>query len=160
MSVNKHQAIVEYMLSCPAIQNNPLFFNAIQAHDNSKEIITDATEREMNTPYIDGSVQKRYQFTIIDFRSLSYNPVPKAEGYTSENVQDLLDVQGIIDWVENQRELENYPNFGSDCIIDDITTTSDTPALNGIDTGVTPSLAKYSITIQVDYLDMSKKLFK
>lgn len=168
--MDKNQVIIDFMLECPVIRNNPLFFNAIKAQDENKEIITISNDRTMNARFIDGSVMKRYSFTIVDFRSISYNPVPintttyetttTRTDYKAENVEDMFDVQGIIDWVEEQKLAGNFPNFGEDCVIDDMETTSDTPNLNGIDSGVMPALAKYSITIQIDYIDNSNKFFK
>ena len=160
MLVDKNQAVIDFLLNCPQIHDNPLFFNVINAKDNDKQIITQSNDTALNTKYIDGSVLKRFTFTIIDFRSVIYQPLPKVEGYTSENVEEMFDVQGIIDWVNEQADLQNYPDFGTDCIIDSMTTTSDNPNLNGIDTQVTPALAKYSMSIQIQYLDMSKAIWK
>lgn len=156
MTVDKNQAVINFLLTCPAIISNPLFFNFLQARDNDKQIVTQANDTALNKSFIDGSVMKRYAFTLMDYRSVAYQPLPKVEGYTSENVEELLDVQGIIDWVQEQSDARNYPDFGSDCIVDDMRTTSNNPNLNGVDTQVTPALAKYSITIQIDYLDKSK----
>lgn len=167
--MDKNQAVIDFLITCPTIRDNPLFFNAIKAQDENKEIVTIATDRIMNSKFIDGSVIKRYSFTIVDFRSISDTPVPKnviipgtttEPEYVHENVEDLLDVQGIIDWIEGKNDNGEYPDFGSDCIIDEMVTTSDTPNLNGIDSGVAPALAKYTITINIDYIDNSKKLFK
>lgn len=157
--MDKNQAIIDYMLTCPQIANNPTFFNCIQAQDNNKEIVTIANDRMLNKPYIDGSVLKRYSYTIIDFRSVTFNPLVNALGYSNENVEDMLDVQGIVDWIEEQNDIRNFPDFGTDCVVDEIVTTSDTPNLNGVDNSLSPSLAKYSITVNVNYLDNTKKLF-
>lgn len=157
--MDKNQAVIDYLLTCPSIASNPVFFNAIQAKDNTKEIVTMANDRAMQTPYIDGSVLKRYTFTIVDFRSITYNALVTVPGYTNENVEDMLDVQGVIDWIEEQNDDRNFPNFGSDCEIDSIRTATDNPNLNGLDTTVTPVLAKYSIAVQIDYLDNSKRLY-
>ena len=160
MPIDKNQAVIDFLLDCPQIHDNPLFFNVINAKDNDKQIITQSNDTALNTKFIDGSVLKKFTFTIIDFRSVIYQPLPKVEGYTSENVEEMFDVQGIIDWVNEQADLQNYPNFGTDCIIDSMTTTSDNPNLNGIDTQVTPALAKYSMSIQIQYLDKSKAIWK
>ena len=157
--VDKNQAIIDFLLNCPQIAYNPVFFNAINAKDNDKQIITQANDVSLNSKYIDGSILKRYIFTLIDFRSVIYQPLPKVEGYTSENVEELFDVQSIMDWVNEQADLQNYPDFGEDCVIDSMSTTSDNPNLNGIDTNVTPALAKYSMSIQIDYLDTSKAVW-
>lgn len=155
--MDKNQAIIDYMLTCPAIASNPVYFNAIQAKDNSKEIMTLATDKNTHTPYIDGSVAKRYTFTIIDFKSISNNPV--VAGRSNENVDDMLDVQGIMDWVSEQNDLRNFPDFGEKCLIDEIKTVTENPNLNGIQDNLTPALAKYSFSVQVDYIDNSKCIF-
>ena len=37
---------------------------------------------------------------------------------------------------------------------------SDNPNLNGVNTQVSPTLAKYSVTIQINYIDNSKAVWK
>lgn len=158
--MDKNQAVIDFLLTCPTILANPLFFNFLNAKDNSKQIVTQANETVLNRPFVDGSVLKRYSFSLIDFRSVAYAAIPKAEGYVSENVEEMFDVQGVMDWINEQADNRNYPNFGVDCRIDDMRTTSENPNLNGVDTSVTPALAKYSMTIQIDYLDTSKVIWK
>lgn len=160
MTVDKNQAIIDFLLQCPTIADNPLFFNFLNAEDTSKQIITQANSKVLNQRFIDGSVMRRYTFTIVDFRSVAYQPVPKVEGYVSENVEELLDVQGIMDWVNEQAKLRNFPDFGEDCIIDNMETITENPNLNGIDTQVTPALAKYSMSIRIDFLDKSNAFWK
>ena len=103
---------------------------------------------------------KRYTFTIIDYKSVSYNAVLLASGYSDENLEELLQVQEIINWIEAQSDLKNYPDFGDDCEIDSMEATSDNPNLNSVDTSVQPALARYSISIQIDYIDYSKVIWK
>lgn len=157
--VDKNQAIIDFLMQCPAIAENPVFFNFLNAKDNNKQIITQSTDRSLNHSYVDGSVGKRYTFTIIDFRSITYQPLPKQPGYSSENVEEMLDVQGILDWVNEQADIENYPDFGDNCLIDRMETTTDIPNLDGVDTQMAPALAKYSISIQIDYIDKSKTIW-
>lgn len=158
--VDKNQAIIDFLMLCPAISSNPLFFNFLNAKDNSKQLITQTNDVSLNKAFVDGSVLKRYTFTIIDFRSVTYEAIPKVDGLVSENVEEMLDVQGIIDWINEQADEENYPDFGEDCSIDSMKTTSDNPSLNSVDTSMTPPLAKYSMSIQIDYLDKTKAIWK
>lgn len=157
--VDKNQAVIDYMLQCPQINENALYFNFGEAKDNNKQIITQGNDKAMNKPYIDGSVLKRYTFTLFDFRSIAALAVPKGFAYTSENVEEILDVQSIIDWITEQEKLRNYPNFGEDCVIEGIKAITDNPNLNGIDTSVSPALARYSISIQIQYLDKTEKIW-
>ena len=157
--MDKNKATIEYLLTCDSIKDTPLYFNFIQAKDDNKQFVTMANDKAIDTAYIDGSVLKRYTFTIIVFKSISYLPIPKATGKENENIQDLADVQTLIDWIKEQHDDRNFPDFGEDCVIEDIRTTSDNPNLNSIDTSVTPALARYSISIQIDYLDKSNSMW-
>ena len=159
MSIDKNQAIIEFLIQCPDLASNPLFFNYVNAKEDNTQIITQSNDKAMNKVYIDGSVLKRYSFTFIYFKAISYNPIVKAEGYPDENVEDMLDVQGVIDWVTEQAEDLNYPNFGESCFIEEMQVLTDNPNLNSVDTTSSPPLAKYSFTIQIDYIDTSKKLW-
>lgn len=157
--VDKNQAVIDFLITCPQIQANPLYFNFLNAKDGNKQLIITANDKSISKTYIDGSVSKRYTFTLIDFRSIAYQAVVKQQGYVNENVEEFLDVQGIMDWIEEQNDLRNFPNFGDKCIIDEMHTTTENPNLNGVDTSVTPALAKYSMSIQIDYLDKSKVIW-
>lgn len=157
--MDKNKAIVEYLMSCPYIQNNPLFFNFINAKDNDKQIATVMNDVATNRSFIDGSVMKRFTFTIIDYKSIAYTAIPKIEGFPNENIDDMMDSQEIIDWITEQEDLKNYPDFGEDCIIDSMQALSNNPNMNGVDTTVTPSLARYSVSIQINYIDTSKRVW-
>lgn len=163
MGVNKEQAVIDFICNCPEIQAHPLFFNFINAKPDNKQIITSGNDRNMQKPYIDGSVLKRYTFTIIDFRSVTYQAIVKSsEALTppvNENVEEYVDIQNIIDWVDEQEDARNYPNFGNDCQIEEMKVLTDNPVLNGTDTQVKPALAKYSFSIQIDYIDNSKVIY-
>ena len=159
MTVDKNQAVIDFLLECPTILNNPLFFNFLNARNDDKQIVTQSNDTILDKRYIDGSIKKRYIFSIIDFRSVAYQPIPKVAGYTSENVEEMFDVQGIVDWINEQNDLQNFPYFGESCVVDSMRTTSNNPSLNGVDVSVTPALAKYRIAIQIDYIDTSKSIW-
>ena len=159
MKMDKNQAVIDFLMNCPQIKNNPLFFNFAEAKDNNKQFVTLANDKSLNKNYIDGSVLRRYTFTIIDYRSVIYQAVVQIPGYPNENIEEALDVQGIIDWIADQNDSQVYPDFGEYCMIEEMKATTDSPNLNGIDTSVSPALAIYSISIQIDYLDNSKVLW-
>lgn len=165
---DKNQAVIDFLFNCPTINANPLFFNFLNAKDNSKQLITMANDVSLNRKFVDGGVLKRYTFTIVDFRSIVYQAVPRNTvipgtttytDYVSENVEEMNMVQGIMDWINEQGEAQNFPDFGSDCIIEEMKTTSENPNLNGVDTSSSPPLAKYSMSIQIDYIDKSKAVW-
>lgn len=157
--IDKNEAIINYLLQCTEIYNSPLYFNLVNADDNSIQILTTADDKVMSKYYVDGSIDKRYTFNIIIFKSVSDTEIVKLPDYTHENVDELKDVQQLLDWVTQQQELRNYPDFGETCIIDSIDTTTDVPRFEGINNESNPPLAMYSISIVVTYLDISKVIY-
>lgn len=149
--MDKNQAMIDYLMQNESIAENPLFLNFINAKEDNKQIITVANDKSLNKTYLDGSVLKRYTLTIVDFKSVVYNAL--VTDYDNETVEDLFDVQEIIDWVETQRRNKNFPDFGDDCLVENIKVLTDNPNLNGVDTSTSPAQAKYSFSIQVDYID-------
>lgn len=158
--MDKNQAVIDFLLDCPQIQANPLFFNFLNAKDNNKQILTQTNDVNIDRPYIDGSVMRRFTFSIVDFKSVAFLAIPKDPTKSSENVDDMAEVQDILDWITEQADDQNFPDFGENCVVDRMWVSTSTPNLNGVDTSVTPALAKYSMSIQIEYLDNSKKLWK
>lgn len=156
---DKNQAIIDFLNTCPQVQADPLYFNFSEAKDDNKQIVTTANDRAIQKPYVDGAVLKQFTFTIIDYKSIAYRAVAKQPGYVDENVEEMAEVQSIIDWVNEQADAKNYPDFGSECEIEDMYVLTDNPRLNGTDTSVNPALAKYSMSIQIQYIDNSKVIW-
>lgn len=159
-NIDKNQAVIDFLLTCPAIQDNPLFFNFLNAKDDNKQLVVTGNEKSINKAFVDGSVQKRFTFTIIDYKSVAYQAIVNSPILVNENVQEVFETQGIIDWISEQNDSRNFPNFGDDCLIEEMHTLTDNPNLNGVDTSVSPALAKYSISIQIDYVDTSKMIWR
>lgn len=156
--VDKNKAVITWLQDCPQIKNTPLFFNSVNAEDKNKQFLTMANEKLVNRSFIDGSVLKRYTFTIQDYRSLSFNPLNPFDISKNENVEDILDFQGFIDWITEQENKGNYPDFGDQYIIDELKALSENPDMNGIQNVGGLNLAKYSVSIQIDYLDTSNSI--
>ena len=158
--MDKNEQLVNYFLTCPQIKDSHLYFNFIKAEDSTTQILTDSNDIYANKSYIDGSELKLYNFTIIMFRSVSPTAIAKVSGCTNENIVDLADIQALIDWVTEQNEIHNYPDFGENCIVQSIKSTTVNPIYSGIDTEVSPNLAVYNVTFQIEYLDISKKIWR
>lgn len=157
--INKNQAMVNFLLTCPTIKNNPIFFNFANIEDNASQIVIKADSIDLNKPFIDGSVLKRFTFSLVIYKSVSYNALVKMEGYPDENLQDLQEVQKVLDWIDEQDTNSNYPDFGTDCEIDGMESLTNNPDLNGVDTSLNPPMAKYSIGVRLIYLDKSKVIW-
>jgi len=159
MARDKNEAIIQYLLQCQQIQNSPLYFNFVNAKDNTNQILTTAEDSIFGETYVDGSTLRRYTFTIVTFQSITENAVVKDGQHPNENVEDLQSFQSLIDWIAEQSNKHNYPDFGDGYIIDDVSTTTAMPRLDGVNTEVTPQLAMYSVDIVIDYLDITNTVW-
>lgn len=160
MVIDKNQAVINYLIQCPEIINSPLYFNFLNAEDDTNQFLTQSSERYASKRYIDGSVLKIYSFTIVTYKSTADIAVVKLEGFENENISDMSYIQALIDWVQEQEDRHNYPDFGEDCLVDEIHTTTENPNFDGINDQVSPPLAMYSVTIEIQYLDISKVIWR
>ena len=162
MSVDKNKAVINYLLQCSDIANSPLYFNLIDAKDNTIQIITRAEDKYTSRPFVDGTVQKQFTITLLTFRSISDLEIVKpigTEEFPNENVEELNAVQALIDWVQEQNDLKNFPDFGEECMIESIDTTTDNPIFDGIDSQANPPIAIYRIVIVIEYIDTRKQIY-
>ena len=155
--MDKNKAVIDYLITCPYLADNPLFFNFGKALADNKQVVFVANDKSVNKPFVDGSIQKRFTFTIVDYKSVAYKAV--IEDKDDENMDYVSAVQDILDWIDTQNDQRNFPDFGSDCVIDSIQALTDQPTLNGVDKSSTPALAKYSISIKIEYIDYSKAVW-
>lgn len=159
MKVDKNKAVIQFLSDCPVIKDNPLFFNFGDVKNNDCQYITSSEDTSYDRKFIDGSVMKVFTFTLITLRSVSENEIVKEENPLSENIDDMFELQDIIDWVNDQADDMVFPNFGSNIIIDNMRTTTNTPKFEGVDTGVSPALALYSMAIRIEYIDYTKTIW-
>lgn len=155
--MDKNKAVIDFLLTCPAIRDNPLFFNFAQATADNSQFSTRATDVEVNVPFIDGAVKKRYTFTLIFYKMVAHRAI--IENADDENMEYAFDIQSVIEWVTAQNKAENYPDFGDKCHIEELVALTDQPILNRVDNSSTPALAKYSISIKIEYIDTSEVIW-
>ena len=159
--MTKNEAMVAFLKTCPTIQSSPLFFNFGDVNDNTHQVNTRGDEKSLQKPFVDGSVKKRYTFMVDTFKSVSYNAIvdtgtaPTAD----ENMSEFQEVQGILDWVNEQGDLRNFPNFGELCVIDEMKTTTEKPELLGVYSTKNTPMALYRISIQIDFVDNTNKIW-
>lgn len=158
MGVDKNKAILDFIATYDGIATNPIFINFINANNDDIQFITDSNEVSLNRSFIDGSVMKQYTFSLVITKSITDMAIAK-DVMTNENVDDIADIQAFMNWVNEQGDNHTYPDFGEDCVIEEMHTTSENPSLDGIDDEVSPALALYSMEIRIDYIDYSKVIW-
>lgn len=156
--VDKSKAVLNFILQYPGISESAIFVNFINAKNNDVQIVTSSNDKSSNRTFIDGSVAKRYIFSIVITKTITDMAIAK-DSVVGENIDDLADIQSFMDWVNNQGKNRIYPDFGEECEIDEMHTTSENPSIDGINTEVSPALALYSMEIRIDYIDNSEVIW-
>lgn len=157
--MDKNQIMIQFLMGCPAIQENPLFFNFAEEEDDTNHFISVSDDESTTTEYVDGSKLKQYTFRLICYKSVAHNPLSEADLIADENLEDLASVRAIMDWINEMGENRVFPNFGNGYIIESMRSINTDPSLNGVDTSVNPPIAQYSIAVRLTYLDTTKMVW-
>ena len=145
-------------MDCPTIQENPLFFNFADEEDGNNHFITEKDTKQCT--YIDGSILKQYTFTIASYYSVSHNAViNENDDIVDENLENMAKIQDILDWINEQADNENFPDFGPQIVVEKMETLTTDPDIDGIDTSVNPPIVRYSVGVKLKYLDTTKKIW-
>lgn len=144
---------IKWLLQSEYIKKNKLFLNAVQAKDNSKQIVTQQINKNQDIEYIDGSTLHRVIFTVFDYKSINFNQLLKTRLESNENIEDLLEVGNINEFVAKMEKDCNYPDFGKRFEVQKIYCEYLTPSSPTIDSNSSPALAKYSIPIICEVLE-------
>lgn len=158
MTNDKNKAILNFIATYSGTETSPIFVNFINANDNDIQFMTTSNDTYLNKTFVDGSVMKRYTFSLIITKSITNMAIAK-DIFTNENIDDIADIQAFMDWINEQGDNHNYPDFGEKCIIEEMHTTSENPSIDGINTEVSPALALYSMEIRIDYIDYTKVIW-
>ena len=70
----------------------------------------------------------------------------------------MLDVQELISWLDEQRYEGNAPDFGDQCVVDDVKSMNNEPVLAWVDAQQAPPIAKYTVTVRVEYIDYTNSI--
>ena len=168
MAIDKNQRMLEYIMGCDVVADNPLYFNFVTEKADTNQLLVARDDSAVNKPFIDGSVLKQYTVDVLLYKSVAYNPIVvehTPEGtkpsptYIDENMVDMRDGQALIDWVLQQMDEGNLPDFGENCIVESIEPTTNKPTLTGVNSDIAPPLAQYVVGIRVQYLDISKQIW-
>ena len=169
-TVDLNKSILDYIYQCPVVADNPMYFCVAEEHDNNNQMIVGREQPRDAIEYIDGTVERTYRADILMYKSVAFNPIVTEQDsqgnrvpsylYPNENIEDMVDGQTLIDWIKDQNENRHFPNFGNECIIESVETSTDKPVLNGINTNLDSPLAQYSVGLIIKYLDTSKQLWK
>lgn len=102
---------MEFIKGFPYVGKS-LYFNFIDKTNNEgNTALIPIQYGQVVKKYIDGEKVLKMQFEIRQVKPLS------VQRNTTENTEQLKLVQDFLDWINEQGEKENYPDFGEKCNI-------------------------------------------
>lgn len=146
---------IKWLLKSDYIKNNKLFLNAVEAKNNNIQIVTQQISKDEDKEYVDGSVLHRIHFTLFDYKSIQFHQLFNAMLEQNENVEKLLEVGNINDFISQKEKEGDYPDFGDSFEVQNIYCKYHTPSSPAIDGNL--SLAKYSIPVVCEVLEYAEQ---
>ena len=145
--MTKHEAIKIYFEpKVEELAGNILSFNFSPESEDSILLITNYSDK-VRKRYVTGDVQKEYGFTIIIVKSYS-------TGCDDLNLEAMNFAQAFMDWMDEQDEKRDYPDFGENCTVEKMECLQNMPNLSGVNQDGT--MARYMIQARVIYKERKK----
>jgi len=142
MADTKHEAVWNWLLTCPTIAD--LFFNFSQSA-NGDTVLAPLTAYN-DTPvqeFTSGASVRWYDFTVVRFDAISYEP------NDTQNIEVLVDFEAIAAWIEEQAAAGNYPIFPAKHNIQSIEAL---PSNTGYVAARDDTGAKYMLQFRIEYI--------
>lgn len=138
MRVDKHKIMQDWVQQF--LTDNHLYFEAVDASPSVRAIVPNYGDYVTKTD-ICGFKYKSYSFVFVAYELID-------TGTSDVNVDNMYMVDQFNDWLAEQKELKNFPNFGDKCSEYDIIILQNMANLAYIsDDG----LAKYMLGARIDY---------
>lgn len=137
--MTKNEAMVEYLKQYPGLRSF-LYFNTATNAIGNISVQTEYSD-EWEEQDITGHGTKRYDFAIIFM-------TPQVQGTSYTNVAEMDGVQEFMDWIREQDEQKNFPDFGA-CEVFSIENLQNMPNLATSN----ESVAKYMFQCRVRYYE-------
>lgn len=138
MGLSKHQALKEWVE--PFLHDNYLYFESTEAYPNVRVLVPNYGDY-VNRTDICGFKYKSYSFVFIGYEQLD-------EGTSDVNINNMNLMDTFTTWLEEQKENNNFPNFGPNCSDYDIIPLQNMANLASVQEN---NLAKYMLGVRIDY---------
>ena len=122
---------------------NKLFYNFGLADDKNVSFVPLPTDYKVSEDIL-GNQTKQYDFAVTLF-SLCDTDTP----YCLDNLVDFNELQGFVEWGDEQNREWNFPQFGEKCNGEKIECLQNIPT----NSGQLDNLAKYMVRCRYTYLE-------
>lgn len=138
------EAIKQWLLSCPEIKGDRLYFNYLSV--GAEKQCFQTVEHTTVTEDIVGNEIGKIEFAIIDFRPLTKHTV----NVSCADLERFVDVEKINQWMRAQRAARRFPIFEGATV--EKMTVAPSPTYSGMDSSEHMALAKYMIQVTIEYI--------
>ena len=137
---SKHQIMQEWVQEF--LEDNYLYFETADAYPNVRTLVPNYGDY-INKTDITGAKYKSYSFVFIGYETLDY-------GTSDVNIRNLEVFDKFQEWLEEQKKIGNFPDFGDKCSDYDIIILQN---MANIATISADNLAKYMFGARIDYVE-------
>lgn len=145
--MTKHDAMKMYFEPVVIeLANTVLNYNFSPDSPDAIGFLTNYSDKVLKR-YVRVGAEKAYGFSILVTKEYSTN-------CDELNLESMNFVQGLMDWVEEQNHINNYPDFGVKCEIKRIENLQNMPNLAEVDPE--EGVARYMFQCRVIYFEKER----
>ena len=138
--INKHKIMQDWVSDF--LEGQYLYFEAADAYPNVRTLVPNYGDY-VNRTDIFGSKYKSYSFVFV-----GYERVDTGAAQSDINTDNMQVFDNFTEWLEEQKEKKNFPDFGTNCSEYDIIILQNMANLATI---TDDNLAKYMLGVRIDY---------
>lgn len=135
---DKNTAIMNWLYGCNELQD--IFYLVGKAENGGTTIVPNSSE-EWTKQFSDGTGEKELTFTLVMYKPVSSEP------NSNENARTQYDVEKAMEWIREQNEVENFPQFADNEAIFEIEVLENQPNMAGQD----KDTAKFMFAVKINY---------
>lgn len=136
--MSKHAALKEWVSGF--LTDNYLYFESADAYPNVRVLVPNYGDYLRKTD-ICGFKYKSYSFVFIGYEHID-------TGTSDINISNMELMDSFYEWIEEQKENKNFPDFGENCSEYDIIPLQN---MANLATVSEDGLAKYMLGVRIDY---------
>lgn len=140
--VNKHRVLQEWVQDF--LTDRFLYFESSEAYPNIRAVVPTYGDALLRTDIV-GNKYKQYTFVFIGYEQLDV-------GTTYTNADNMLIFDEFAQWVNEQNEARNFPNFGENTTDYDLEVVQN---MANLATVTEDGLAKYMLAVNVNYVELN-----
>ena len=109
--VNRYEKVMELIKQCHLVGNDTYFNFIDETNNDGNTTLATVPYGQLIKKYVDGEKLMKMQFEIRQVKPLTQY------SNTTANMEEMQKVKEFLEWINEQGEKGNYPDFGDKCVI-------------------------------------------